>query len=96
MTKKQTMKIYERIYDEPLNKDGTAKANKLLGEFELIEGNMDDYFYEVIVKSITDDELYILIGREVSGFYHPNEGGTKNSLQKLTENKFVKAYLNYL
>ena len=42
------------------------------------------------------NELYILTGKEVSGLYHPNEGGTKHCLGKLTENKFVKAYINNL
>jgi len=88
------MKIYERVYDNPINKDGTEKPNTLLGEFDLIDGDMNDYSYEVIVKSKEDNELYILFGREVSGYYHPNEGGTRNLLEKLTENRFVKAYIN--
>ena len=89
------MKIYKRIYDNPINKDGTEKPNELLGEFELIDGLMDDYCYEVIVKNITDNELYILFGKEVSGFYNPNEGGIKHLLEKLTENRFVKAYIKF-
>ena len=87
------MKLYERIYDNPINKDGTKKPNKFLGEFELIEGKMDSYSYEVIVKNKEDNELYILFGYEVSGFYHPNEGGIRHLLEKLTENRFVKAYI---
>lgn len=89
------MKIYERVYDDPINKDGTEKENKFLGEFELINGGMDDYSYEVIVKSDENGELYILKGIEVSGFYNPNKGGTRHVLEKLTENKFVKAYLSF-
>ncbi len=87
-------KIYERFYDNPKNEDGTDKENELLGEFELIEGDMSEYSYEIIVKSKEDGELYILKGTEVSGYYNPGKGGTKNSLERLTENKFVKAYLN--
>lgn len=87
------MKIYERIYDNPVDEQGNKKPNKLLGEFELIEGKMDDYSYDVVVKK--DNELYTLQGREVSGFYHKGLGGTKHFLQKLTDNKFVKAYLKF-
>ena len=87
-------KIYERVYDNPKNEDGTEKPNKLLGEFEIVDGEMNDYSYEIIVRSKEDNELYILYGREVSGYYHQGEGGTRNMLQKLTENPFVKAYIN--
>ena len=89
------MKIYEKVYDEPKKKDGTDKENKLLGTFELVDGEMNDYSYEVVVKSKTDNELYILKGREVSGFYFPDQGGTRHTLEKLTENKFVKAYKKF-
>mgnify|MGYP001593539948 CR=1 FL=1 len=85
------IEIYERVYDNPLNDDGTKKENKLLGEFELIEGKMDDYSYEGIVKSKVDNELYILRGLEVSGYYHPQTGGTRHTLEKLSNNKFAKA-----
>jgi hypothetical protein len=87
------MKIYERIYDNPLDKN--KKENKLLGEFELIDGDMNDYSYQVIVKSNKDKELYILHGREISGFYNPGMGGTKHLLEKLTKNRFVKAYIKF-
>lgn len=88
------MEVYERIYDNPLNEDGTEKPNKLLGSFDLVDGSMDDYSYEVIVKD-KSGELYILSGREVSGLYHPKEGGTRHFIEKLTENRFVKAFIKY-
>ena len=89
------MKIYERIYDNPKVKDSLVeKPNTLLGEFELLEGSMDDYSYKVIVK---DDrgEVYQLVGKEVSGYYNPGLGGTKHTLIKLKDLPEVKAYLKY-
>ena len=41
------IQIYERVYDNPNNEDGTAKENKLLGEFELVDGEIDEYSYAV-------------------------------------------------
>lgn len=89
------MKIYERFYDNPKNKDGTDKPNKLLGDFELLEGDMNDYSYECIVRD-EHMEVYKLVGREVSGYYHPNEGGTKHSLHPLSDSPDVKAYLKHV
>ncbi len=88
------MKIYERIYDNPKNVDDTKKPNKLLGEFELLQGNMDDYSYIVYLKD-KKGEIYKLIGQEVSGYYHQNEGGTRNILHKLKDTPDVKAYLKF-
>lgn len=89
------MKIYRMLYDNNLTKDGIEKENELLGDFELIAGNMNGYSYECIVIDIKSKELYILTGREISGYYHPNMGGTKHFLEKLTDNYFVKMYLKY-
>ena len=88
------MKIYKRIYDNPIDESGNEKPNELLGEFDLIDGDMNDYSYEVIVKSKETGELFILFGREVSGFYNKGLGGTSHTIEKLTDNKFVKAYIN--
>ena len=38
------MKIYERIYDNPLHKDGTPKENKFLGDFKIIETIEEDAY----------------------------------------------------
>ena len=88
------MDIYERVYDEPIDKDGQPKENKLLGSFELVDGNMDDYSYDVIVKDIKG-ELYILHGREVSGFYEPGRGGTRHTLERLRDNYYVLTFLKH-
>ena len=88
------MKIYKHLYDNPKNKDGSDKENELLGEFELVDGDMKDYSYQVIVRD-KDNKLFILHGREISGFYNPSKGGTQYSLEPLEENYFVKMYLNF-
>ena len=85
------MKIFERVYDNPLNEDGTNKPNKYLGNFEIIKGDMNDYSYVVYAKK--GKSLYKISGREVSGYYHPKEGGTKNFIENLTDTEDVKVYL---
>ena len=44
------MKIYKHTYDNPKNADGSDKENELLGEFELIDGDLNGYSYTAIVK----------------------------------------------
>ena len=88
------MKIYRRVYDSDKYEDGTEKENEFLGEFELLDGDMNDYSYQVIVKNEAG-ELFILYGKEVSDFYCPNMGGTRHSLEPLKENYFVKKYLEF-
>lgn len=88
------MKIYERIYDNPIKEDGMEKENKFLGEFDLLDGDMNDYSYECIVKD-KDGELFILHGKEVSGYYNPEKGGTRHFLEPLKENYFVKKYIEF-
>ena len=89
------IKIYEWVYDNPINEDGNVKPNIFLGEFNLIDGKMDDYSYDVIVRFTKNNKLYILHGREVSGFYHPKEGGVKHILEPLEDNYYVKMYLTH-
>jgi len=93
-TKKiETIKLYVHTYDNPLKKDGTKKENQFLGEFELLEGTLDDYSYEVYGRNVGDGRIYKIIGKEVSGFYHPLEGGTRNFIELLEESPDVKAYI---
>lgn len=89
------MQIFKHVYDNPKNNDGTNKPNELLGDFDLLDGDMNDYSYDVIVRSKADGKVYILHGKEVSDYYHPNLGGTRNYLEPLTENYFVKMYLKF-
>ena len=92
---KEKIEVYERVYDNPLNQDGSKKPNKLLGTFEIIDDEgMDDYSYEIYVKD-KDGDICKLKGTEVSGFYHPNEGGTRNMITKLKDINDVKIYLKY-
>jgi len=95
MTNKQPIKIFRRVYDNPKKEDGSLKPNELLGEFTLIEGNMDDYMYIVYLQD-KEGELYKLQGVEVSGLYHPKEGGTRHILTKLKDDPTVQIYLKYL
>jgi len=88
------MKIYEHAFDNPCNEDGTKKENKLLGNFEIVDGLMDDYSYRVIIKD-KDEKLFVLNGTEVSGFYNPKMGGTKNRIEPLEDNYFVKIYKKF-
>lgn len=74
--------IWERVYDNPINEDGTKKPNKLFGKFHILQGAMDDYSYRVIAVG-EDKKYYQIIGHEVSGYYHPNQGGTRNELDSL-------------
>jgi len=86
MKEDQYIKIYERIYDEPKDKDGNEKPNKLLGEFKIIYGEMDgkmDYAFSLIGISKEDGFLYNIIGDEVSGYYHKGQGGTKCRIAKI-------------
>lgn len=45
---KKYTKINRHIYDNPKNKDGSDKPNELLGEFEIIYGDTNDYAFSVI------------------------------------------------
>lgn len=84
------MKIYERLYDNDFDKEGNQKPNRLLGNFELLEGSMNDYSYVCYVRD-ERGEVFKLIGREVSY----ENGGTKNFLEKLSETPDVKMYIKY-
>ena len=90
------IEVWEREYDNPKDKDGTAKPNKLLGEFYISskeEKKMNDggYEYEVFVEDEAE-EIYILRGYEVSY----ENGGTRNFVEKASENTLIKRYLLFL
>jgi len=87
---KKMEEVYERVYDDPLNNDGTPKENKLLGKFEILEGDMSDYSYEVYGRG-EDGILYKIIGIEIS-FYN---GGTKNFIKKLEDTEDVRVFKKY-
>ena len=77
-------------YDNPLNEDGTKKENKLLGKFKIFYGDDNDYSY-VMFGIDKNKEVYKIIGKEVSGYYNPGKGGTRNEIIKLSETEEWKA-----
>ena len=85
------VKIYERVYDNPLNKDGTKKPNKLLGNFQIKGGLPNDYAYTCY--GYKNHNLYRITGREISGYFHPNEGGTKHFITPIEKCEEVEIYL---
>jgi hypothetical protein len=81
-------KIYERIYDNPINKDGTKKPNKLLGTFQIKGGLPNDYGYTCY--GYKNHKLYKIVGKEVSY----QDGGTKHFVHPIEDCEEVKVYLN--
>lgn len=67
-------KIYRHIYDEHKEEDGSDKPNELLGEFEIISGDDNDYMFEMIGKK--DGKYYNIIGKEVSYLRNKHDAGT--------------------
>lgn len=84
-------KLYERIYDNPLNEDGSKKPNKLLGIFQIKGGLPNDYSYTCY--GYKNHKLYKITGREVSGFYHPKEGGIRHFIMPIEDCEEVRIYL---
>ncbi len=85
------VKLYERIYDEPLNSDGTKKPNKLLGTFKIQDGLPDDYSYTCY--GYKNHKLYKITGREISDFYHKGQGGIKHFVTPIEDCEEVNIYL---
>lgn len=75
--------VFERMYDNPKNEDGTDKPNKLIGEFEVVEWLHED-MYESQFIGLMDDEIYLVTETEVSGYSQPELGGSRFSIKKLT------------
>jgi len=85
------MDIYRRIYDNPYNEDWSEKDNELLWTFDLLDWDMDDYSYDVIVRSRQDGKIYILHWQEISF----KNWWTKHTLSLLEDNYFVKSYISH-
>lgn len=66
------MKIYQRIYDNPINKDGTTKGNKLIGDFNIIE-TIESLDYSSLKLATFKDRVYLIKETEVFGI----NGGSK-------------------
>ncbi len=81
------IKIYEHIYDNAIDRDGNKKPNKLLGEFEIIYGDTNDYAFSVIGVEKETGKIYNIIGDEVSGMYENPNAGTENRLVEIVLHK---------
>ena len=76
----ETIEIWERIYDNPTNPDGTEKPNKLLGEFEIIQSIHDDMYSSMLTgKMVGTDDIYLIEEFEVSY----QNGGSRFEITKL-------------
>ena len=65
---KQIETIYERIWDNPINKDGSKKESKILGKFEIIETLREDSYTSLKIGILKDtDRVFIISEFEVMG-----------------------------
>ena len=61
--------IYEMLWDNPTNKDGSKKESKILGEFEIIETLKEDSYTSQKIGIMKDtDRVFIISEFEVMGF----------------------------
>jgi len=77
------MEIYKRIYDKPLNEDGSVKENELLGDFEIIEVLVEGA-YESKRLGTLNEKVYLITETEVSGRYNASKGGSQFEVKELT------------
>ena len=84
---KKLVKIYRHIYDKDTNEDGTKKSNELLGEFEIIEGSVnDDYNFEGIGINQKNGKKYKIHGQEISALGDRYNAGTKCFVEESLNN----------
>lgn len=88
------VEIMERFYDCETDDFGNKKPNKSLGKFLMSDEWEKKLFedYNCNTYGIKDNELYEIIGKEVSGFYNRGQGGIKFSVVKLSENETIKTW----
>lgn len=72
------MEIYERLYDNPLNRDGSFKENKLLGDFEILEVIHEDLYSSKQIAT-SSGKVYLITEKEVSGV----NGGSRFEVKEL-------------
>jgi len=81
---KEIKEIYEHIYDKDTDDDGKQKPNKLLGEFEIISGSVnDDYMFKAIGVNVKDNKIYNIVGKEVSGMRDIYNSGTRCFIEEI-------------
>ena len=81
-TKESKMKVYQRAYDNPLDKDGNKKPNKFLGSFKITKTIMEDFYAGKWVGE-KDGKSYLITETEVSGMYNPGMGGSRFEVDEL-------------
>ena len=76
-----TLKIYERVYDNHVLPDDTKKPNKFLGEFEILQIiELDMYSSMMIGTLVGTDEIHLIDESEVCGY----NGGSRFETHRLT------------
>ena len=61
--------IYERLWDNPINKDGSKKEAKILGEFKIVETLREDNYTSQKIGVLKDtDRVFIISEFEAMGF----------------------------
>lgn len=75
----EKVKIHRYKYDKP-----EGKPNELLGEFEIVEGDVDGYSFEAI--GVMNGERYKIYGEEISYLDDMYNAGTKCFVEKITNN----------
>lgn len=74
--------VYERNYDNPTFDDGTAKPNKLLGKFRVLETLSDAMYSEQFIGE-KSGKKWLITEHEVSGYYHPGKGGSRYEVKRI-------------
>ena len=87
-------KIYERIYDNPSNDNGTKKPNKLLGKFKIIDGGTGGYSF-VCYGINSNNEIFKITGVETSFLRDKYNAGTRIFLEKLSDSQDIQVYKKY-
>ena len=73
-----TIEIFERVYDNPLKKDGTPKDNKKIGDFEILKTISEDSYTSKKI-GLKDGKKYLIEEYEVCGF----NGGSRFKVQSI-------------
>jgi len=71
--------IYSRVYDKPLNDDGTEKHNELLGRFRVVHQIFEDMYSEEFIGFSDEGKYFLVTGSEVAGF----NGGIRYAVKEL-------------
>lgn len=81
---KKKMVINERLYDNPIDKDGNKKPNKYLGTFIIRQTLFEDFYAGKWVGERVGskgDTKYLITQTEVSGMYNPERGGSRFTVE---------------